>query len=162
MNPRPPLNFFSVLASCYPLGFMPKAPGTWGSLPGLVIGLGIYHLCTPISLGLTIGSLLLLSLLSYAIIHKTEVLWNSHDDKRIVLDEVVGQAIPLAFIAPSIEIVIVSFVLFRIFDITKPLFIGWADQKIPGALGTLLDDVFAGLVVLGILILDGSTFRIFT
>lgn len=153
-NDKPPLTWSSRIATVYPLGFMPKAPGTWGSLPGLVIGWALYAGSEAV-LGPGLGRWLLvliglglLGFLTYVTINKTEAAWQSHDDKRIVIDEVLGQAIPVAFFAGSWLVVLVSFVMFRFFDIIKPGPIGWADRKLPGAWGTLLDDVFAGLAVL--------------
>ncbi|SMF66212.1 phosphatidylglycerophosphatase A family protein [Pseudobacteriovorax antillogorgiicola] len=159
---KKPMNTFTFLATCYPLGQMPKAPGTWGSLPGLALGSGIYYLARHsignIPFWFVVTSLLFVfSIFSYWVIKKTETLWDAHDDKSIVIDEVAGQAIPIAFFAPSWELWLVGFALFRLFDITKPLFIGWVDRGVYGPFGTLLDDLLAGIVVLGILILDFLT-----
>ena len=51
------------------------------------------------------------------------------------------------------EGLLIGFALFRLFDIWKPFPIGWVDQKVPGALGTMLDDVIAGLFAIIILLL---------
>lgn len=158
-----PTNIFTLMATCFPLGQMPKAPGTWGSLPGLLVGVGIFNL-SQINGQLhpyVFATLLLLILAGFSwwVIHKTEALWQSHDDKSIVIDEVAGQAIPLAFFSPSWQLVLAAFVLFRFFDISKPLFIGWADKKVHGSFGTLLDDLFAGMVVLGLFVLDSMTMQ---
>ena len=152
------MDWVTRLATCYPLGQMPKAPGTWGSLPGLVLGPLIYSasqtqavvdpwLFAPLCL-------LCFSLLSWKIIDHTEKLWGTHDDKSIVIDEVAGQAIPLAFFPWDPLMLGIAFALFRLFDISKPLAIGWADRKVHGSLGTLLDDLLAGLVVLVFFVLD--------
>ena len=69
----------------------------------------------------------------------------THDDQRIVIDEVIGQSIALSFCPPTFLSLILGFTLFRLFDITKPGPIGWADRRLPGAWGTLLDDVMAGI-----------------
>ena len=156
---KKPLTLVTALATCFPLGQMPKAPGTWGSLPGLGLGWLIYELSLvfqdayPPWMTSTLV-LFICSVFAFGVIDKTEKLWQTHDDKSIVIDEVVGQALPLAFFPFSWELVIVGFLLFRLFDITKPLFVGWADKKVHGALGTLLDDLLAGLIVLAIFIVD--------
>lgn len=71
-----------------------------------------------------------------------------HDDKHIVIDEVAGVFLACA-IAASVENSIVNFVLafvlFRLFDITKPSIIGKIDKKVKGGLGVMLDDMLAGL-----------------
>ena len=77
-----------------------------------------------------------------------------------MIDEVAGQAIPLSFFHGDLALIIFSFTLFRFFDIAKPAFIGWADRSIHGPLGTLLDDLFAGLCVLALLVLDSILFKI--
>ncbi|MFW7381817.1 MAG: phosphatidylglycerophosphatase A [Oligoflexus sp.] len=155
---RPKLTLSSVLATAYPLGFIPKAPGTWGSLPGLLLGWGIYQLSLSfaevwLQYSLAIVVLLLMTLGAYWIIAQTEKEWQSHDDKRIVIDEVVGQAIPIAFLGSNIYWMIMGFLLFRFFDILKPGPIGWADRNLPGAWGTLIDDVMAGAAALLVLII---------
>jgi phosphatidylglycerophosphatase A len=86
-----------------------------------------------------------LTLLALWAIHVTERAWGTHDDQRIVIDEVVGQAIAVAFVAPTELSLVAGFGLFRLLDITKPLIIGWVDERGPGAVGTLFDDVLAGI-----------------
>ena len=149
------LNSYAYCAVCYPLGLMPKAPGTFGSLPGLLLGYGIFQASSKSAMPFLSAGLMLLifMLFSWWIIYKTETFWGTHDDKSIVIDEVAGQAIPLAFFEPSLMLYILSFALFRLLDISKPLIIGWVDKNLSSSLGTLLDDVLAGLGVLLILIL---------
>jgi len=169
MNPKNPKieankwSFPVILATAGGLGYLPKAPGTFGSIPGVAFGaflhiwiLGILSLETVKILPLS-GCLIALtiiavsSLIAYWTILRTESLWDSHDDKRIVSDEVVGQGIAVAFFEPTFFNLSIGFLLFRLFDIWKPSIIGWADQKVPGAFGTLLDDIFAGIVAAVIL-----------
>lgn len=142
-------NLPSLLAVAFPFGLMPKAPGTWGSLPGIAVAYGLAQGSASLNpslpaLPIVLG-LLLLTALAWWSIDRTEKLWNTHDDGSIVIDEVLGQAIALAFFPFDALHLIVGFVLFRIFDIFKPGPIGWADEKLPGAWGTLLDDVIAGI-----------------
>jgi phosphatidylglycerophosphatase A len=134
------------------IGYAPKAPGTFGSLPGLLVGVGLFH--SQAWGGILAPAVLSIILIGYSYwcIDVTEKVWSTHDDQRIVIDEVAGQAIALAYINPSITNLVLGFVLFRALDITKPALIGHIDQKWPGALGTLFDDVLAGLVALLILV----------
>lgn len=138
----------------------PKAPGTFGSLAGIPVGIFFY------TFGKNLADewqwpdwlpqsmlLILLGLFSWLVIDRTEKFWKTHDDGRIVIDEVLGQAIPLSFIAGDWKLVFGSFALFRFFDIVKPGPIGWADRRLPGAWGTLLDDVIAGVFAWIVLIL---------
>ncbi|RYZ51110.1 MAG: phosphatidylglycerophosphatase A [Proteobacteria bacterium] len=150
-------SFASLVAVVFPLGMLPKAPGTWGSLAGIPVAmafaygtrsLGVYSLPAILIL------LVLLGVFAWWTIDQTEKQWQTHDDGRIVIDEVLGQAIASVFFPFDAFHIIAAFVLFRIFDIFKPGPIGWADEKLPGAFGTLLDDViagiFAGLVLAGV------------
>ncbi len=161
-QPRGPvrLNFWSCIAAVVPLGLMPKAPGTFGSLAGIPVGLVFYHYGNTLAASwgmkawpLQLFFLALLGVLSWWSIEQTEKFWNTHDDGRIVIDEVLGQAIPLSLLAADWKIVLLSFVLFRFFDIVKPGPIGWADRELPGAWGTLIDDVIAGIFAWAVLAL---------
>ncbi len=143
-----PITLATSIASCYPIGFIAKAPGTWGSLPGLLIGPGVawvaQHLLGELGLLFSSAAMLLLVALSWWSIDQTEKLWNCHDDKRIVIDEVAGQSIACAFFVLTWQQLLISFVLFRMLDILKPGWIGSIDREWPGAAGTLFDDVLAG------------------
>ena len=124
------------------LGFLPKAPGTFGSLPGLALGAWLYTLHIYWSLCI----LLILSWIGIAAIRKVEQKLDAHDPSEIVIDEILGQAIAVLLISPSWMGLIISFVLFRILDIWKPGPIGWVDQNVPKAIGTMADDIAAGLL----------------
>jgi len=146
--------FAELSAVGYGLGLTAKAPGTWGSLGGLALGWFIYWasgIITGSSSGIAFYTmicvlLLLLSAFSFWSIERTEVAWGTHDEGKIVIDEFAGQAIAIAFFAPSISTYILGFILFRILDIWKPSLIGYADENLPGAWGTLVDDLIAGAV----------------
>jgi phosphatidylglycerophosphatase A len=83
-------------------------------------------------------------LIAFWSIARTEFKWRTHDDSRIVVDEIVGQAIAVAFLPVSWTMLVACFALFRLLDIWKPLLIGWIDRNAPGAWGTLCDDLLAG------------------
>lgn len=150
--------FSAKVATAFGLGLLPKAPGTWGSLAGLPLACAGYYLCQalagnaagqgqPLS-GIAalwaLGLLLLLSWASTYCIAQTEAAWQSHDDKSIVIDEVLGQMLALIWFPPSWLLVFSGFLLFRFWDITKLGPIGWADRHLTTAFGTLLDDLIAG------------------
>lgn len=133
------------------LGFLPKMPGTYGSLGGLVLALIIPSLW----LGIVTCALLLFSILLIDHLMKKGTIDQS-DPSWIVIDEVVGQMIPFIFIGTSSWFLIfLSFILFRFFDISK---IGWVGkierlcEKTPNtyALGIMMDDVVAGFFTAGI------------
>ena len=131
------------IATVHPIGLIPKAPGTFGSMVGVALVAMVEGLATPDSFKWALVALLWP--LSHLAIHKTEKLWLTHDDKRIVIDEVLGQAIALLPAEPRMLDYLLAFLLFRFFDIVKPGPIGYIDRKGPGAFGTLYDDVVAGL-----------------
>lgn len=73
-----------------------------------------------------------------------------HDASEVVIDEVAGQwtallALPIAGAGLSLQAAAAAFVLFRLFDIWKPGPIGWADRRLGGGLGVMVDDVLAGI-----------------
>ena len=138
-----------LLATCGGLGLIRYAPGTFGSLPGLFVGAILYRVSTFGDLYWLLSFSLHAAMiaLAYLIIQRTETAWQTHDDSRIVLDEVVGQSIAASFVSPDLTSLTLAFLLFRMFDVTKPGLIGKIDRDGPGAFGTLFDDVLAGLVV---------------
>lgn len=76
---------------------------------------------------------------------------NSHDPGPVVIDEVAGQWIVLLLTPLDPVYYMLSFVLFRLFDIFKPWPISWVDESVNGAWGVMLDDVLAGVFGLGTL-----------
>lgn len=137
-----------ALATVLYIGYLRPGPGTWGSLPGLALGWWLYTLhLQPLTL------LLVFTLASFVAVGIIAVAERSmgHDNKHIVIDEVIGQAIAIAWFAPSPATLVLGFALFRLFDIWKPGPIGWADRRIHHPAGTLVDDLLAGFVAAAIL-----------
>jgi phosphatidylglycerophosphatase A len=67
-----------------------------------------------------------------------------HDHPGIVWDEIAGYLLTMAFVEVSWLSVVLGFALFRLFDIWKPWPVSWADRKVSGGLGIMLDDLLAG------------------
>ena len=143
------------------VGYIRPAPGTWGSLAALPYG-WLLHVIGGLPLllvGIVVG--FLKGWWATAQMTKGS---DDHDPSEIVVDEVIGQwiaLIPLSYAAGSMGISILNmwpgwiaaFILFRLFDITKPWIIGWADRR-GDALGVMLDDVIAGVfAAVGVVIL---------
>lgn len=82
---------------------------------------------------------------SVALSARAEQALGVHDDPRIVIDEIIGVWITLAFLPRTAVVWVTGFVLFRILDCTKPLFIRKA-AKLPGGWGIVADDALAGVV----------------
>ena len=126
-------------------GLLPKAPGTFGSAFALLF----IPAWLAIGFSASMIAMLFMSLIGIYICGHTAKVMGVHDDGRIVWDEFAGQSItllPLLYLQQMNWMwVIVGFVLFRIFDVWKPFPISWADQKVTGGLGIMLDDIIAGL-----------------
>ena len=143
------------------VGYIRPAPGTWGSLVSLPYA-WLLHVVGGFPL-LAIG-VVIAFFKGWWATSKMTAGSDDHDPSEIVVDELVGQWIallPLSYAAWSMDISILAmwpgwiaaFALFRLFDIWKPLIIGWADKR-GDALGVMLDDVFAGIfAAIGVLAL---------
>lgn len=124
-------------------GLSPKAPGTMGSLLALVFGVLIVRY---ISLETLFLGAVLLTLAGIKEINSYEVQGGEHDDKSIVIDEVVGMWLALVLSSTSWIQIALSFFFFRLFDIWKPSLIGKIDTHVKGGLGVMGDDILAGIV----------------
>ncbi|PIE56117.1 MAG: phosphatidylglycerophosphatase A [Desulfobulbus propionicus] len=122
-------------------GYLPKAPGTWGSLVGVLLWLPLVRLGPQVYL---ISTAVLL-VLGTAAAGAAEKIVDRGDPGLVVIDEIVGQLIALALAPVTPVTVIAGFLLFRFFDILKPFPVNWLDTHIHGGLGIMLDDVAAGL-----------------
>jgi phosphatidylglycerophosphatase A len=143
------------IASGFGSGASPAAPGTAGSLVGLAIGaalLPVSHLLVAAAILIAIAGGLwsIHAATGQSMLGHTEA---DHDDPGwIVIDEIAGQLIALlALHTLSLLGVTSAFALFRLFDITKPGPIGWADRQ-GGAAGIMADDLLAGLAAAAILL----------
>ncbi|OHB44984.1 MAG: hypothetical protein A2Y13_05710 [Planctomycetes bacterium GWC2_45_44] len=145
-----------IILSCFGLGFMPIAPGTWGSLLPIGLFWVIHHFWPNIGVLLAVLAVLttLSSISCVVLAGSAEKITNKKDPGWIVIDEVAGQSVallPAAFAGENILLVCAAaFILFRIFDILKPWPIRNA-EKLPGGFGILLDDILAGIYAAAVL-----------
>ncbi|GAA9467434.1 phosphatidylglycerophosphatase A [Helicobacter pylori] len=124
-------------------GYSKKAPGTIGSLVALLLGLPILIF----SANTLFLAAVLIGLIAIAQIDKEEEESKIHDSSYIVIDELVGMWLAMAISGLSLAAgVILSFIFFRIYDITKPSFIGKIDKEVKGGLGVVADDALAGVL----------------
>ncbi|GAB6041798.1 phosphatidylglycerophosphatase A family protein [Endothiovibrio diazotrophicus] len=128
-------------------GLAPKAPGTFGTLAAVPL----YFLIAPLPLPLYVAWLVAAFILGVAICDRTSRDLGVHDHSGIVWDEFVGLWVTLILVPPGWWWVVVGFLLFRLFDIWKPWPIGWADRRVGGGLGIMLDDLLAGFYAWGLL-----------
>lgn len=130
------------VATWFGCGLMRPAPGTWGTLGAMPIGLILLALGGKSALA--IGAIAIFAIGLWAS-KQFESMTQSHDSSMIVIDEVAGMWIVLLASTLSPLSIIAAFLLFRLFDVLKPWPISWLDKNIGGALGVMLDDVAAGI-----------------
>ncbi|WP_187913879.1 phosphatidylglycerophosphatase A [Helicobacter pylori] len=123
-------------------GYSKKAPGTIGSLVALLLGLPVLIFSANT---LFLGAVFV-GLIAIAQIDKEEEETKRHDSSYIVIDELVGMWLAMAISGLSLAGVVLSFIFFRIYDITKPSLIGRIDKEVKGGLGVVADDALAGVL----------------
>lgn len=147
-NPDIALSMLKHPVHCCALGFgsglAPRAPGTAGSLVGLLIYLAVMSLPLPVYLVVVI----VVVITGIAICGYTARVLNTHDHPAIVWDEIAGMLITLIMAPPGWLWALAGFVMFRAFDILKPWPIKAIDKGVGGGLGIMLDDVLAGIFAL--------------
>jgi phosphatidylglycerophosphatase A len=135
------------LAFGFGAGKAPVAPGTFGTLVGIIV----YLLLQPLSALVYAITVLVLFALGVWLCRVTERDLGVHDHPGIVWDEIVGYLITM-FMAPAGWVWIAAgFVLFRLFDIWKPFPIRQLERRIQGGFGNMLDDALAGFYALAVL-----------
>lgn len=149
-------NPICLLGFGFGTGLSPKAPGTVGTLPalllaGLLLGLGIGQVA------LFILSIILFFIGIYICNH-TERALGVHDYGGIVWDEIVAMLLILACIPQSLTWWSAAFCVFRFFDAVKPPPIRWFDRQVSGGLGVMLDDIIAAIMSIAVLWLGACLF----
>jgi len=138
--------FIKILATGFGAGLSPVAPGTVGTLVGILICLMCYPLAWPFRLLFVVA----ISAVSIYVAGQAEILYGKTDDQRIVIDEIAGLQVAMLPVAITGLHLCIAFVLFRIFDIWKPFPLDHC-QKFPGGWGVVADDlgagVYAGLIL---------------
>ena len=154
------INFLFV--TLFGLGKIKKIPGSFASLATIIVLFFLFHILN-ISPNIVLLSLIIIFFISlYAVNIFIKDLTNK-DPNEIVIDEFIGQSIPIclyevAHNSPKetdqiLKFYLIMFVLFRIFDIVKPFPVSYYDKNFKNSFGVIMDDVCAGLYVVGILVL---------
>ena len=142
-------DYLALALATFGVGYLPLMPGTYGSL----VGVGIFLGFTQLAKGNALVALVLVSIVAVTFAgiwaaSRTEELSGRKDPGKVVVDEVAGQLIslfPLTLFAHwSIVAVIISFILFRFFDIVKP-YPARRLEALKGGLGVMCDDLIAGV-----------------
>ena len=135
-----------IMATGFGAGLSPVAPGTAGTLVGVLICL----LCYPMPWTIRLLFVIAISVFSIYVAGQAEIFYGKTDDQRIVIDEIVGLQVTMLPVAITGLHLCLAFVLFRIFDIWKPFPIE-GFQKFHGGWGVVADDlgagVYAGLIL---------------
>ena len=132
------------------IGKIKYAPGTFASLATCLLFLLLINI-----FNFTVIFLITLIIFCYSFValNNSFDVFRSEDPQEIVIDEVVGQMLPLLAIPiyetlyplPTIYYCVSAFILFRLFDVWKPYPISYVDNNIKGSLGIMLDDIFASV-----------------
>ena len=129
------------------LGYVPAAPGTFGTLAGIPI----FLLLSLMPFGGYLGVLSLFLIMAVFISSRAEEVFGRADDGRIVIDEAAGYLVTMAGVSPGVITVVLGFLVFRAFDILKPWPVRFIDRSLSGGLGVVMDDAAAGLYSLAVL-----------
>ena len=153
------IDYFSLAVTTFGVGYLPFAPGTYGS----IVGVGIYLLFGLIEANFVVKGwsdaqitawihvfnlviFVLFCLLGIWAANRATILFQKKDPQEAVVDEVMGQLIVFLFVPFAISwwLVLAGFLLFRLFDIWKPYPID-SLQNLPAGIGVCADDILAGV-----------------
>jgi phosphatidylglycerophosphatase A len=129
-----------VIATGAGSGYAPVASGTFGSAVGLVL----YALLAGLSPALLLAGIVVIVPVGVWAAGRAEQIFDRRDDGRIVIDEIAGMWVALAFLPVRPGVALVGFLLFRLFDIVKPPPVRGL-ESLHGGLGVMLDDLAAGV-----------------
>ena len=154
------LNFLFV--TFFGIGKLKKIPGSYASLVTTILLFFLFHILNFSPNIILIGIIIIFFISLYAVNIFIEGLDNK-DPKEVVIDEFIGQSIPICFYAIShqgtketsqiLTFYFIMFILFRIFDIAKPYPVSYYDKNFKNSFGVIMDDVCAGLYVVAVLVL---------
>ena len=149
-------NLNTLFVTIFGLGKIPKIPGTFGSLATVIVLYLFFHILN-ISSNIILIGLIVIFIYSFSAIALHIKDNEDKDPKEIVIDEFIGQSIPIYLYeishgikkSPDEAIIFygVCFVLFRFFDIVKPFPVSFFDKNFKNSFGVIMDDVFAGFYV---------------
>ena len=150
-----------LVSTFFGYGYLTKIPGTVTSLVTVVFIYIAYEHLAYTNLKFSIVFFILLFFYSFYAVKDAESEFKNKDPRQIVIDEVLGQAMPLILVlhlsqnnqlSLQIEIYyVLSFIFFRFFDILKPFPINYIDKNTKGALGIMFDDILAGIFTIIVL-----------
>lgn len=128
------------IATLGPIGYLPVAPGTFGSLAALALFVAIRP--SVIVIFFMLSAVIVVGIFTA---YHTERLLNEKDSKHIVIDEFGGFIVSVLSLPPDVPYYLAAFLLFRFFDILKPPPVRYIEKSLPGGVGIMADDLMAGL-----------------
>ena len=154
------INFLFV--TLFGIGKIKKLPGSFASLATTLFLFFLFHILNTSPNIVLFGIIIVFLISLYAVNIFIEDLTNK-DPKEVVIDEFIGQSIPICLYEIAhdlpketdqvLKYYFIMFILFRIFDITKPFPVNYYDKNFKNSFGVIMDDVCAGLYVVLVLIL---------
>ena len=155
-------NFIFLFVTLFGIGKLKKIPGSYASLVTTIFLFLLFHILNFSPNIFLIGVIVVFFISLYAVNIFIKDLDNK-DPKEVVIDEFIGQSIPICLYEIAhkgiketndvLTFYFIMFILFRIFDITKPYPVSYYDKNFKNSFGVIMDDVCAGLYVVGILVL---------
>ncbi len=153
------INFLFV--TMFGIGKLPRIPGSFASLATVILLYILFHIFS-VSANTFLFFLVAIFIISLFAVNLFIKDLSNKDPKEVVIDEFIGQSIPVCLyeiahsesIDPSriLTFYFIMFILFRIFDITKPYPVSYYDKNFKNSFGVIMDDVCAGLYVVAILV----------
>lgn len=142
----------TIIGTGFGSGFWPWGPGTAGALTGMLIWYALsFMLNSTLLFAVTLSCIVVFTIAGTWAVRSLSPFWGS-DPQKVVIDEMVGVWVPLLAVpASDIWLALASFVLFRLFDILKPLGIRTLDRR-KGAFYVMADDILAGVYSLIIIV----------
>ena len=154
------INFLFV--TLFGIGKIKKIPGSIASLATTLFLFFLFHIFN-FSPSIVLISVIIIFFISLYAVNIFIKDLDNKDPKEIVIDEFIGQSIPLCLYevahnvpketAEILKFYFIMFILFRIFDITKPFPVSYYEKNFKNSLGVIMDDVCAGLYVVAVLVL---------
>ena len=154
------INFLFV--TLFGIGKIKKIPGSFASLATTIFLFFLFHILN-ISLNIVLIFVIIIFFISLYAVNIFIKDLDNKDPKEVVIDEFIGQSIPICLYEIAHEgtketdqvltYYFIMFLLFRIFDITKPFPVSYYDKNFKNSFGVIMDDVCAGLYVVSVLVL---------
>ena len=151
-----------LFVTLFGIGKLTKIPGSIASLVTIIFLFFLFHILN-VSPNIILFFLIIFFFISIIAVNIFIKDMNNKDPKEIVIDEFIGQSIPICLYEIAHEgskettqvliFYFIMFILFRIFDIVKPYPVSYYDKNFKNSIGVIMDDVCAGLYVVAVLVL---------